>query len=73
MSLDMQVVTEQLAAQTAQAAQGVQSSLSTDSINSPEQMLQAQFALAQYQVAIGYDSAMISTLKTLMQGIISKI
>jgi len=71
--MDLQVITEQLEAQTAQVGTMIQKTGTTDAVTDPEKMLQAQFVLTQYQLLVGYNSAVIDAFKTMIQGIISKI
>lgn len=71
--MDLQVINNQIAGQIGQVSQEIQSTANSQVLNNPEQMLQAQFALTQYQLLVGYDSAVIGAYKNMIQGIISKI
>jgi type III secretion protein F len=71
--MDMNAIVGELSSLTTQAGQSVQSTISAQDINDPESMLRAQFALNQYSNYVGYESAIIKTMKDMIQGIISKI
>ncbi|PTB18604.1 EscF/YscF/HrpA family type III secretion system needle major subunit [Trinickia symbiotica] len=71
--MDVEVVNNQLSQLAAQAGQEVQSKMTSADLTDPAKMLQAQFAIQQYSIFIGYQSAVLKAVKDMMQGIIQKI
>ncbi|GLU33136.1 type III secretion system needle filament subunit SctF [Trinickia caryophylli] len=71
--MDVDVVNNELSQIAAQAGQEVQSKMNSADLTDPAKMLQAQFAIQQYSIFIGYQSAVLKAIKDMMQGIIQKI
>lgn len=71
--MDLSSVVYQLSQMSAKSAKDVQGNMQSGDINNPEKMVKAQFAIQQYSNFVGYESAMIKTIKDMIQGIISKI
>ena len=63
----------QLGSQVSTLANNAQTAASGDVANDPQQMLKAQYAMQQYNVMVGYESALMKSVKDMMMGIIAKI
>jgi len=70
--MDISSMIGQLSQQATRSAQEAQSTMS-DGVNDPEKMLKAQFAMQQYSSFVNMESAIIKSVKDMIQGIISKI
>jgi type III secretion protein F len=71
--MDIEVVNNQLSQLVTQASHEVESKVTSADLNDPGRMLQAQFAIQQYSVFVGYESAVMKAMKDMMAGIIQKI
>lgn len=72
--MNIDSIRSQLDGQVSQASSNVESTIaSADIMEDPEAALKAQWALQQYSLIIGYESAVMSCIKDMMKGIISKI
>lgn len=72
--MNTDILISQLNGQVSRTANDVQATLATlDVNNDPQAMLKAQYAMQQYSVMIGYESAIMKSVKDMMMGIISKI
>lgn len=71
--MDLEQITSQLSGLASQASQNVQSQMSASDVNNPDKMLQAQFSVQQYSTFVGYESAIISTVKNMLSSILQKI
>ncbi|MGL4602136.1 MAG: type III secretion system needle filament subunit SctF [Plesiomonas sp.] len=71
--MDITKLVNDLSQMAATSAKDLESRISPSSINDPEQMLKAQFAMQQYSTYMNYSSAIIKTVKDTLSGIISKI
>ncbi|MGG2142963.1 type III secretion system needle filament subunit SctF [Symbiopectobacterium sp. RP] len=71
--MDVQQLIDTLSRLANQAGQAVKDKMNGEDLTNPDAMLKAQFAVQQYSTFINYESAMISTIKNLLSGIISKI
>ncbi|MGX8940120.1 type III secretion system needle filament subunit SctF [Symbiopectobacterium sp. Eva_TO] len=71
--MDVQQLIDTLSRMSNQAGQAVKDKMNGADLTNPDAMLKVQFAVQQYSTFINYESAMISTIKNLLSGIISKI
>ncbi|RLV59785.1 type III secretion system needle protein SsaG [Parashewanella curva] len=71
--MDLSTVVSQLSEMSAQSAKDIQGNMQSGDINDPDKMLKAQFAIQQYSNFVGYESAIIKSIKDMIQGIIAKI
>lgn len=71
--MDVEQLIDSLSRMANQAGQTLKDKMNGEDLTNPEAMIKAQFALQQYSTFIGYESAMISTIKNLLSGIIAKI
>ncbi|MDN3610017.1 type III secretion system needle filament subunit SctF [Vibrio ostreicida] len=71
--MDLNAIISQLSQRSTQSAQDIKTKMAQADPNDPDQMMQAQFAMQQYSNFIGYESALIKTVKDMVQGIIAKI
>jgi type III secretion protein F len=71
--MDVEVVNNQLSELAAQAGKQVESTVTSADLTDPAKMLQAQFAIQQYSIFIGFQSSVLKAVKDMMQGIIQKI
>lgn len=71
--MDIQQLINTLSRLAQQAGQAIEDKMNGKDLTNPEAMLQAQFAVQQYSTFINYESAMIKTIKDMLNGIISKI
>jgi type III secretion protein F len=71
--MDIAVVNNHLSQLVAEAGNQVESKLTAADLNDPARLLQAQFAIQQYSIFIGYESAVMKAVKDMMAGIIQKI
>lgn len=70
--MDISAMVNQMSQQATRSAQEAQSKMSSG-VNDPQNMLKAQFAMQQYSSFVNMESAVIKTMKDMIQGIISKI
>ena len=71
--MNLDSISAHMGSQITRAANDADVSMKSDVVNNPENMLKSQFDLNRYSVMIGYDSAVLKTVKDMMMGIISKI
>jgi type III secretion protein F len=71
--MDIEVVNQQLSRLVEKVGYDVESKMSAADLNNPASMLQAQFAIQQYSVFVGYQSAVLKAVKDMLSGIIQKI
>lgn len=71
--MDFPQIMDTLARLANKAGQTMQEKMNGQDLTNPDAMIKAQFAVQQYSTFINYESAMISTIKNLLSGIISKI
>lgn len=71
--MDLNAILSQLEQLSAKSTQDIKATIGKADINNPDQMLKAQFAMQQYSNLIGYESAIIKTIKDMVQGIIAKL
>ncbi|RQR48094.1 EscF/YscF/HrpA family type III secretion system needle major subunit [Burkholderia sp. Bp9126] len=71
--MDIEVINRQLSQLVNKIGADVESKMSAPDINNPDGLLQAQFAIQQYSVFVGYQSAVIKAIKDMISGIIQKI
>jgi type III secretion protein F len=71
--MDIEVVNQQLSRLVEKVGYDVESKMSAADLNNPASMLQAQFAIQQYSVFVGYQSAVLKAVKDMLAGIIQKI
>ncbi|RXV65300.1 type III secretion system needle protein SsaG [Burkholderia stabilis] len=71
--MDIESVNQQLSQLVDKIAIDVESKMSASDLNNPASMLQAQFAIQQYSVFVGYQSAVLKAVKDMLSGIIQKI
>ncbi|MCL1123673.1 type III secretion system needle filament subunit SctF [Shewanella surugensis] len=71
--MDLSAIVSQISQQSASAAADLESVMATTDANDPDAMLQMQFSMQQYSNLVGYESAIIKTIKDMIQGIIAKI
>lgn len=71
--MDLSAIVSQISQQSANAAADLESVMATTDANDPDAMLQMQFSMQQYSNLVGYESAIIKTIKDMIQGIIAKI
>lgn len=71
--MDVEAINSELLQQVNQASADVQATMTGVDLSDPTKMLQAQFAIQQYSVFVGYQSAVLRAFKDMMQGIIQKI
>lgn len=55
------------------AGNDVENKMTADKSTDPGSMLRSQFALQQYSIFINYSSAILKTMKDMVNGIIAKI
>ncbi|NRD74519.1 type III secretion system needle protein SsaG [Shewanella sp. VB17] len=70
--MDISAMVNQMSQQATRSAQEAQSKMS-GGVNDPEKMMKAQFAMQQYSSFVNMESAVIKTMKDMIQGIISKM
>jgi type III secretion protein F len=71
--MDIEVVNNRLSQLVAAASNKVESKVTGVDLNDPARLLEAQFAIQQYSIFIGYESAVMKAVKDMMAGIIQKI
>ncbi len=71
--MDVEAINSELLQQVNQASADVEATMTGVDLTDPTKMLQAQFAIQQYSVFVGYQSAVLRAFKDMMQGIIQKI
>lgn len=71
--MDISSINNQLSQLAEQAGKDLQSKLSASDLNDPAKMLQAQFSIQQYSGFIGYQSAIMKSVKDMLAGIIQRI
>ncbi|AGK49394.1 MULTISPECIES: type III secretion system needle filament subunit SctF [Burkholderia] len=71
--MDIEAVNQQLSQLVDKVGNDVESKMSASDLNNPASMLQAQFAIQQYSVFVGYQSAVLKAVKDMLSGIIQKI
>ncbi|AIO68641.1 MULTISPECIES: type III secretion system needle filament subunit SctF [Burkholderia] len=71
--MDIEAVNQQLSRLVDKVGHDVESKMSASDLNDPASMLQAQFAIQQYSVFVGYQSAVLKAVKDMLSGIIQKI
>ncbi|WDD90567.1 type III secretion system needle protein SsaG (plasmid) [Burkholderia sp. FERM BP-3421] len=71
--MDIESVNQQLSQLVDKVGNDVESKMSASDLNNPASMLQAQFAIQQYSVFVGYQSAVLKAVKDMLSGIIQKI
>lgn len=71
--MDIESVNQQLSQLVDKIGIDVESKMSASDLNNPASMLQAQFAIQQYSVFVGYQSAVLKAVKDMLSGIIQKI
>ncbi|KVX77018.1 type III secretion system needle filament subunit SctF [Burkholderia ubonensis] len=71
--MDIESVNQQLSQLVDKIGKDVESRMSASDLNNPASMLQAQFAIQQYSVFVGYQSAVLKAIKDMLSGIIQKI
>ncbi|MDN7673339.1 type III secretion system needle filament subunit SctF [Burkholderia oklahomensis] len=71
--MNIEAVNQQLSRLVDKVGHDVESKMSASDLNDPASMLQAQFAIQQYSVFVGYQSAVLKAVKDMLSGIIQKI
>jgi type III secretion protein F len=71
--MDIESVNQQLSRLVDKVGNDVESKMSAPNLNDPANMLQAQFAIQQFSVFVGYQSAVLKAVKDMLTGIIQKI
>ncbi|KWC21391.1 type III secretion system needle filament subunit SctF [Burkholderia ubonensis] len=71
--MDIESVNQQLSHLVDKVGNDVESKMSASDLNNPASMLEAQFAIQQYSVFVGYQSAVLKAVKDMLLGIIQKI
>ncbi|AOJ71472.1 MULTISPECIES: type III secretion system needle filament subunit SctF [Burkholderia] len=71
--MDIEAVNQQLSRLVDKVGNDVESKMNASDLNDPTSMLQAQFAIQQYSVFVGYQSAVLKAVKDMLSGIIQKI
>jgi type III secretion protein F len=71
--MDIEAVNQQLTRLVDKVGHDVESKMKLSDLNNPANMLQAQFAIQQYSVFVGYQSAVLKAVKDMLSGIIQKI
>ncbi|WP_299007031.1 type III secretion system needle filament subunit SctF [uncultured Shewanella sp.] len=71
--MDLSAIVSQLSQQSATAATEMEALIASTDTSDAEGMLQVQFSMQQYSNLIGYESAIIKTIKDMIQGIIAKL
>lgn len=71
--MNIELLIDTLSRLANQAGDKVKDSMNAGDLSDPGAMLKAQFAVQQYSTFIGYESALIKTIKDMLSGIIAKI
>ncbi|MGT0250531.1 type III secretion system needle filament subunit SctF [Burkholderia pyrrocinia] len=71
--MDIESVNQKLSQLVDTVGNDVESKMSASDLNNPASMLQAQFAIQQYSVFVGYQSAVLKAVKDMLSSIIQKI
>jgi type III secretion protein F len=71
--MDIEAVNQQLSRLVDKVGNDVESKMKLSDLNNPASMLQSQFAIQQYSVFVGYQSAVLKAVKDMLSGIIQKI
>ncbi|AXE30568.1 EscF/YscF/HrpA family type III secretion system needle major subunit [Chromobacterium phragmitis] len=71
--MNLDAIVAQMGSQVDRVSNDAETAIQSDVLNDPRSMLNAQFAMQQYSVMIGYESAVMKSIKDMMMGIISKI
>lgn len=71
--MNIDSIASNMGSQITRAANDADASMKSDVVNNPESMLKSQFDLNRYSVMVGYESAVLKTIKDMMMSIISKI
>ncbi|QDQ25075.1 type III secretion system needle protein SsaG [Chitinimonas arctica] len=71
--MDIESIVGNLERLTDQSGKSVQSMMTGDDLNNPAKLVKVQFALQQYSVFIGFNSAVMKMVKDMVMGIIAKI
>ncbi|MBT2869678.1 type III secretion system needle filament subunit SctF [Chromobacterium violaceum] len=71
--MNLDAIVAQMGSQVDRVSNDAETAIQSDVLNDARSMLNAQFAMQQYSVMIGYESAVMKSIKDMMMGIISKI